>query len=925
MKKFMIAILLLIPLIVLLTISVSGAIISAEVSIDIETMQLMHNGEVVDVVDIKLEDYKATNKPYQLMVYYLPTTAQNNSMKWTSSDPAVATVNTDGVVRFQRGGKVIITATSNSNTQKTASCTFFVMGDVVDSLTLTAYNTNEKNITIKRYETLPLSTAIDPVSALGDNYIRFSSSNESILTVDSNGIVKAVGIGTAEISATAQGKKGNAVTTKITIKVEDENLCKAQVVYTSANTYNFADNLSSEGEGATLIAEKTAYFTGNILNLGEENEVLVEVRNYGLTEFVIVKKVEEHQLAFDTYGLEMYKWESDIYVNKDSGNTFLEVIATDGSSLQDETINWSSSNTDVLTIQKGRIFGHNIGVAVVTASIDGYVNATIEINVVANVDYFILDLSNEEDEVGLASERVFGAYTYMDGVVTNTLPIVIKATYPTDAKGVYTYYSSNNDYATVSQDGIVTFKEESIGKEVTIFVKSKYSTIASSESYTFHVVNGINFGLYVSEQDENGIKIYKRFGDNPYDAETKVEPSWQPFYDILYLMNEYREEYDNAEAGDLTKAVVFHTNVYVKAKSTEVKLYRCIYGNGYKYDGQFRTAADPSWWISTFQQDHPCELGRKCQEFFVENLSLQSTAPVTDDNLETYEDMCNGGQIVRFSPRDKDTFGEGENAHEGYRFRFSYCLFQYGYLCFSASGGIYIMEGCVFRNVAGAAFVIQSCPQKSLDLTIRNCIFSNLVGPALLSTCGDCPPPSKDPVTKFLTVRFEGENYVYNWKNMDELRMDLIPNSLFEQSLVESINKYLAGMIKEALEDPINEDILVHDVNTKTYFNFGFVFIGMWKNLNFESGTDRADYTEGVNVKGENYRVFDLNYENCLKDSAGLLVKTAIKNILYIDLEDPDMQSKIVTPVGSNGEYNTSKSDSYTLNKETLKKLHGEK
>ena len=48
MKKIIIVVLLLIPILVLLTISVSGKIISAEVSIAIENFELWHKGAALD-------------------------------------------------------------------------------------------------------------------------------------------------------------------------------------------------------------------------------------------------------------------------------------------------------------------------------------------------------------------------------------------------------------------------------------------------------------------------------------------------------------------------------------------------------------------------------------------------------------------------------------------------------------------------------------------------------------------------------------------------------------------------------------------------------------------------------------------------------------------------------------------------------------
>ena len=54
MKKIIIAVLLLIPLIVILTISASGMIISAEVAIEIESVELWHKGEQTNEATCKV-------------------------------------------------------------------------------------------------------------------------------------------------------------------------------------------------------------------------------------------------------------------------------------------------------------------------------------------------------------------------------------------------------------------------------------------------------------------------------------------------------------------------------------------------------------------------------------------------------------------------------------------------------------------------------------------------------------------------------------------------------------------------------------------------------------------------------------------------------------------------------------------------------
>ena len=56
MKKVMIAILLLVPLIVILTMSVSSMIISAEYTIAIESMEIVHLGERIDTKTNSVND-----------------------------------------------------------------------------------------------------------------------------------------------------------------------------------------------------------------------------------------------------------------------------------------------------------------------------------------------------------------------------------------------------------------------------------------------------------------------------------------------------------------------------------------------------------------------------------------------------------------------------------------------------------------------------------------------------------------------------------------------------------------------------------------------------------------------------------------------------------------------------------------------------
>ena len=55
-----------------------------------------------------------------------PWTATDRTVTWTSADPAIATVDDEGVVTAVAPGETVITAASTLNSSFTASCTVTV-------------------------------------------------------------------------------------------------------------------------------------------------------------------------------------------------------------------------------------------------------------------------------------------------------------------------------------------------------------------------------------------------------------------------------------------------------------------------------------------------------------------------------------------------------------------------------------------------------------------------------------------------------------------------------------------------------------------------------------------------------------------------------------------------------------------------------
>ena len=152
------------------------------------------------------------DKTYQLQAEVTPKEATEKKVSWSSSDTQVATVSENGLVTGVNRGTATVTATAGG---KSATCqvtvTWEVQSVTVSPATLTM---------TKVGETVQLTATVAPEGA-GEAV--WSSSDEAVATVSSEGLVTAVGQGNAIITATAGEKTATCeVTVEISIvEVED--------------------------------------------------------------------------------------------------------------------------------------------------------------------------------------------------------------------------------------------------------------------------------------------------------------------------------------------------------------------------------------------------------------------------------------------------------------------------------------------------------------------------------------------------------------------------------------------------------------------------------------------------------------------------------------------------------------------------------
>lgn len=154
----------------------------------------------------------STNKTYQFKATIYPSTANTDiGLTWSSSDNSVATVNKDGVVTGVKNGTTVITVVTENKKVTSASVT------VQTSPVSISISPSSATIDLSaENKSVQLKAIISPNTTNIKDKITWTSTNNNIATVDSNGLVRGYANGTVTITATT----ANGKSTKATITVQ---------------------------------------------------------------------------------------------------------------------------------------------------------------------------------------------------------------------------------------------------------------------------------------------------------------------------------------------------------------------------------------------------------------------------------------------------------------------------------------------------------------------------------------------------------------------------------------------------------------------------------------------------------------------------------------------------------------------------------
>lgn len=378
--------------------------------------------------DHSLTLYRGRNK--SLSASISPVSATYKTIRWTSSNPNIATVDENGTVTAVSNGTAYIHAVSTDGTNQSDSCSITVK-TLAESISM-----NKNNIDLIVGKQISLSTNILPTET-SDKRVTWTSSNENVAVVTNNGVISAISTGTAIVTAmTTDGSNLLATcTVKVTNPVASVSLNEQEVsLYLGKNMTLVARCLPENSDDTTIMwtsnDETIASVTNGIITAKSLGTTTISATSVtGVTSSCIVHVIPilATDIILDKTNLTMNVEEF-----------FLLTAAVKPDDTTDKSIEWVSNNENVVAVsQNGMVTAKKSGTAIITAkALDG---SSVMANCTIVVKSPVKTISFDKNEIGmLVGERI--------QLAANC--------YPQDADNTnVTWTSGDTDIVNISNDG----------------------------------------------------------------------------------------------------------------------------------------------------------------------------------------------------------------------------------------------------------------------------------------------------------------------------------------------------------------------------------------------------------------------------------------------------------------------------------------
>ena len=878
MKKVLIGVLILIPIIIVASVLLTTNIISKNSYLPVDRVELNENN-----IEFSLDNGN-TIDTLKATVY--PRLAKNHNLTWSieeqhsdipfvyaKDDPCqdcsdlsdkelkehidtnhidIATIDNNGVVTVYGYGSFIVKVTTEEG-NKFATCSVKVVGDKVTKIELMPYGSSSK---LSEKDVISMDTGerllVNPIFTPGgarNKTVTWKSADERIVEVDKNGILSAKGAGETTISVSSND---TGIGTSVKVKVNNgvfkgESYCyTADTTVNVKNYMNVSDFTSVKVAGGTLSSDGTLNF--------DENATVATVTVNGKTFSAIkVDALSDDDIVFKNYDIllqKLYNKNGDEveYIVKRGLPIYLEVVYRNPEKSGVPEVDFSSNDiapgSPIVNIEQFDQSGKesNVGnVAMIEPNKEGDVKilakdrttnktcSTVELKVVTPVFAINLALNATDAKRGVAAETVFGNKIFnADCTETSPYSFYMDFNYPKDVD------FENFEFST-SDESIAKFSDEKgsynklvlndkmpddkkgLKNKVIITIKAKYPMYDNMPVVATYVLNVID-GYTVS----NETQLKKALHEKKESVAIYVK--------------------DSTAGGKLEIRADNNTD----ASRITMQEGTSMYGNGFIVCYNEQDMIDR-------KNDYFNELLKiETSNVHIENTILRMgyNDPEAKNGLLQWE---KSRRCVRILYEIENYDDETKNNETINNISFKYCIFENAKTVMEIAGADVNIEGCIFRNSSANSLFIPMSGNTSTygrlpaNVTLKNTVFThsalmpifvqtdferdknrkdesgNVVGYPEGSTWEDM----KKTGYKDHFINVEGFLDIYNWINIEDFSSTsgLVPSTGIE-SVDAIVGTTGAQIIANELLQPEYSGVR-HTFNGQEYVHLGIAVLGM--------------------------------------------------------------------------------------------------
>lgn len=878
MKKVLIGVLILIPIIIVASVLLTTNIISKNSYLPVDRVELNENN-----IEFSLDNGN-TIDTLKATVY--PRLAKNHNLTWSieeqhsdipfvyaKDDPCqdcadlsdkelkehidtnhidIATIDNNGVVTVYGYGSFIVKVTTEEG-NKFATCSVKVVGDKVTKIELMPYGSSSK---LSEKDVISMDTGerllVNPIFTPGgarDKTVTWKSADERIVEVDKNGILSAKGAGETTISVSSND---TGIGTSVKVKVNNgvfkgESYCyTADTTVNVKNYMNVSDFTSVKVAGGTLSSDGTLNF--------DENATVATVTVNGKTFSAIkVDALSDDDIVFKNYDIllqKLYNKNGDEveYIVKRGLPIYLEVVYRNPEKSGVPEVEFSSNDmtpgSPIVNIEQFDQLGKesNVGnIAMIEPNKEGDVKilakdrttnktcSTVELKVVTPVFAINLALNATDAKRGVAAETVFGNKIFnADCTETSPYSFYMDFNYPKDVdfenfefstsdESIAKFSDEKGSYNKLVLNDKMPDEKKGLKNKVIITIKAKYPMYDNMPVVATYVLNVID-GYTVS----NETQLKKALHEKKESVAIYVK--------------------DSTAGGKLEIRADNNTD----ASRITMQEGTSMYGNGFIVCYNEQDMIDR-------KNDYFNELLKiETSNVHIENTILRMgyNDPDAKNGLLQWE---KSRRCVRILYEIENYDDETKNNETINNISFKYCIFENAKTVMEIAGADVNIEGCIFRNSSANSLFIPMSGNTSTygrlpaNVTLKNTVFThsalmpifvqtdferdknrkdesgNVVGYPEGSTWEDM----KKTGYKDHFINVEGFLDIYNWINIEDFSSTsgLVPSTGIE-SVDAIVGTTGAQIIANELLQPEYSGVR-HTFNGQEYVHLGIAVLGM--------------------------------------------------------------------------------------------------